>query len=223
MRKRREAGSEGYWLRLRGRSRCSYGRRSYCDTSPIRDRMLGLAPRPAARIQRGTEGLRTMTNTKRDDAARMRGELSRDRFGRRLSPAIDARRRLNADRPSTTVTSAAGSARASAATATSRGRTTSGLGRNGTGTSASAFALLNSPGRDRGPLRVAAELERLEGARSVRAERGDYENAAGVQLIADQRALPVRRGVSAVAGTTMSLHEQSLVLANPFVRELGAR
>ena len=89
--------------------------------------------------------------------------------------------------------------------------------------SASAFALLNSPGRGWIPRRVAAGLGRLEGARSVPAERGDDENAAGVQLIAHQRALPVRRGVSASGGTMMSLHEQSLVLVNPFLREFGAR
>jgi hypothetical protein len=39
-----------------------------------------------------------MTNTKRGDMARKRGELTRDGVGRRLSPAIDARRRLNAQR-----------------------------------------------------------------------------------------------------------------------------
>ncbi|MFL5861798.1 MAG: hypothetical protein ACJ780_13625 [Solirubrobacteraceae bacterium] len=39
-----------------------------------------------------------MAGTKRNDLARKRGELSHDGVGRRLSPAIDARRRLNADR-----------------------------------------------------------------------------------------------------------------------------
>ena len=38
-----------------------------------------------------------MTSIKRDDVARKRGELSRDGV-RRLSPAIDARRRPNAIR-----------------------------------------------------------------------------------------------------------------------------
>jgi hypothetical protein len=47
-----------------------------------------------------------MTSSKRDDVARKRGELSRDGVGRRLSPAIDARRRLNAQRASATGTSA---------------------------------------------------------------------------------------------------------------------
>ena len=47
-----------------------------------------------------------MTSTKRDDAARKRSEVSRDRVGRRLSPAIDARRRLNAQRRDTAPTSA---------------------------------------------------------------------------------------------------------------------
>jgi hypothetical protein len=37
-----------------------------------------------------------MAGTKRKDLARKRGELSHDGAGRRLSPAIDARRRLNA-------------------------------------------------------------------------------------------------------------------------------
>ena len=39
-----------------------------------------------------------MTNIKRDDKARRRGQLSRGSTGRRLSQAIDARRRLNAPR-----------------------------------------------------------------------------------------------------------------------------
>ena len=47
---------------------------------------------------RGTEGLKTMTHTRQDLAARRRGELSRDRESRRLRSAIDAQRRLNARR-----------------------------------------------------------------------------------------------------------------------------
>jgi hypothetical protein len=47
-----------------------------------------------------------MTSTPRDDAARRRGEVSRDGVGRRLSPAIEARRRLNAHRRWTAGTSA---------------------------------------------------------------------------------------------------------------------
>ena len=39
-----------------------------------------------------------MTSTKRVDAARKRGESSRDQVRRRLSPAIDAQRRLNVRR-----------------------------------------------------------------------------------------------------------------------------
>ena len=39
-----------------------------------------------------------MASMRRDDVARKRGELSHDGVGRRLSPAIDARRRLNAHR-----------------------------------------------------------------------------------------------------------------------------
>lgn len=50
--------------------------------------------------------MRTMTSTTRDEAARRRGELSHDGVGRRLSPAIDARRRLNAQRRGTAGTSA---------------------------------------------------------------------------------------------------------------------
>ena len=50
--------------------------------------------------------LRTMSSTKRDDAARRRGEFSRDGVGRRLSPAIDVRRRLNAQRRGTAGASA---------------------------------------------------------------------------------------------------------------------
>lgn len=47
-----------------------------------------------------------MTRNKRADAARKRGELSHDGVGRRLSPAIDARRRLNAHRQRPAGTSA---------------------------------------------------------------------------------------------------------------------
>lgn len=39
-----------------------------------------------------------MTRTEHNRAARRRGELTRDRGSRRLSPAIDAQRRLNARR-----------------------------------------------------------------------------------------------------------------------------
>ena len=38
----------------------------------------------------------TMTRTEQNVAARRRGELSRDRGSRRISPTIDAQRRLNA-------------------------------------------------------------------------------------------------------------------------------
>jgi hypothetical protein len=47
---------------------------------------------------RGTEGLETMTRTEHSRAARRRGELTRDRGSLRLSPAIDAQRRLNTRR-----------------------------------------------------------------------------------------------------------------------------
>ena len=40
-----------------------------------------------------------MTSIKRDIAARRRAKLNRDSVGRRLSPAIDAQRRLNGRRP----------------------------------------------------------------------------------------------------------------------------
>ena len=46
-----------------------------------------------------------MTNMERDNAAGRRGELDRGGLGRRLSPAIDARRRGNAQRPATAFTS----------------------------------------------------------------------------------------------------------------------
>jgi hypothetical protein len=46
------------------------------------------------------EGLRTMTSRKRDRPAHRRAELNRDSVDRRLSPVIDAQRRLNAHRPS---------------------------------------------------------------------------------------------------------------------------
>ncbi len=47
-----------------------------------------------------------MTSTKRDEAARRRGEVGRDGVGRRLSPAIEARRRLDAQRRGSAGTSA---------------------------------------------------------------------------------------------------------------------
>ena len=47
-----------------------------------------------------------MTSTTRDEAARRRGEVSRDGVGRRLSPAIEAQRRRNAQRRETAGTSA---------------------------------------------------------------------------------------------------------------------
>jgi hypothetical protein len=42
------------------------------------------------------EGVKTMTRTDHDWAARRREELARDRGSRRVSSAIDARRRLTA-------------------------------------------------------------------------------------------------------------------------------
>ena len=45
-----------------------------------------------------------MTRTEQYSAARRRGELTRDRGSRRLSPAIDAQRRLNARRADGTPT-----------------------------------------------------------------------------------------------------------------------
>ena len=102
VRQRREAGSVGHWLRLRGRSTTSRRR-------PVGSRL----PRPIMSSRRWVwpsscranpmrDGrLRTMTNVKPDHAARKRGELSGDGVGRRLSPVIDARRRLHARRRAT--------------------------------------------------------------------------------------------------------------------------
>ena len=55
----------------------------------------------------GREGLRSMTRTEHNLAARRRGELTRDRGSRRISPAIDAQRRLNARQADGTPTNAA--------------------------------------------------------------------------------------------------------------------
>jgi hypothetical protein len=87
-------------LRLRGRSTISTGgARRLAAASPIMcDRPLGIALFLPVRIQRRDGRLRSMAGTKRNDIARKRGELSHDGVGRRLSPAIDARRRLNAHR-----------------------------------------------------------------------------------------------------------------------------
>src|ERR1700745_4195421 len=52
----------------------------------------------------GREGLKTMTRTEHNRAARRRGELTGDRGSRRLSPAIDAQRRLNARQADATQT-----------------------------------------------------------------------------------------------------------------------
>jgi hypothetical protein len=52
----------------------------------------------------GREGLNTMTRTEPNRAARRRGELTGDRGSRRLAPAIDAQRRLNARRAEATQT-----------------------------------------------------------------------------------------------------------------------
>ena len=49
----------------------------------------------SARARAGREGLMTMKRTEHNSAARRRGELTRDRGSRRVSVAIDARRRLN--------------------------------------------------------------------------------------------------------------------------------
>jgi hypothetical protein len=53
------------------------------------------APLPCARPGRGRESLNMMKRTEHNSAARRRGELPRERGSLRLSPAIDARRRLN--------------------------------------------------------------------------------------------------------------------------------
>jgi hypothetical protein len=70
------------------------------------DHPLGKSQLAAVRIQRRMEGLRTMTSTTRNEAARRRGDVSHDGVGRRLSPAIEARRRLNAQRRGTAGSSA---------------------------------------------------------------------------------------------------------------------
>ncbi len=56
-------------------------------------------PFPSERLQPRDGRLRTMTSIKRYAAARRRGELNRGSVGRRLSPAIDARRGLIGQRP----------------------------------------------------------------------------------------------------------------------------
>jgi hypothetical protein len=48
--------------------------------------------------ERDGKGLMTMKRMEHDSAARRRGELTRDRGSRRVSVAIDARRRLNSGR-----------------------------------------------------------------------------------------------------------------------------
>jgi hypothetical protein len=55
----------------------------------------------------GREGLKTMTRTEHNSAARRRGELIGDRGSRRLSPAIDAQQRLNARHADATPTDTA--------------------------------------------------------------------------------------------------------------------
>jgi hypothetical protein len=53
--KRREAGSGGHWLRLRGRSVATQGRRLSVGGSGVTIAAV-LSPLPSARTNRGTEG-----------------------------------------------------------------------------------------------------------------------------------------------------------------------
>jgi hypothetical protein len=52
------------------------------------------------------EGVETMRRTKHDRAARLRGELARDRGLRRVASAIDAKRRLSEQPARATLTKA---------------------------------------------------------------------------------------------------------------------
>jgi hypothetical protein len=88
-----------YRLRLRGRPAIPNGvaNRLAAARPTMPDRPPGI-PSPCRANPTRDGRLRPMTRTKRADAARERGELSHHGVGRRLWAAIDARRRLNADR-----------------------------------------------------------------------------------------------------------------------------
>jgi hypothetical protein len=78
-----------------------YGRHSTgLVAAPRSDRPLGGSrPLPSrADPTEGRKGVKTMTSRRRDWAARTRGQLNRERGSRRLLPAIDAQRSLNAPR-----------------------------------------------------------------------------------------------------------------------------
>jgi hypothetical protein len=96
---RLEAGSRSHWLRLRGRCRTSVGVvHRLAVASPTVFLLAGLSPLPSERIRPRDGRLSIMTSIKRDVAARGREEVARGSACRRLSPAIDARRRLSGQR-----------------------------------------------------------------------------------------------------------------------------
>jgi len=98
-RKRREAGSGSHWLRLRGRCTSSMGVvHRLAVVSP--DCLIARQVWPSCFRVNLIQGRwsKTMTSVKRDVAARRPGELNRGSVCHRLSPAIDAGRRLNGRR-----------------------------------------------------------------------------------------------------------------------------
>jgi hypothetical protein len=99
-------GSDLRWVRPRSSHR-AYASRRKASAPEIQHRDLnarGASPQPSARTQYDGKASKTMTHRRQDLGARRRGELDRDRGSRRLSQAIDAKRRLNdrrADSPRT--------------------------------------------------------------------------------------------------------------------------
>ncbi len=92
---RREAWVTGF---DRGAGVLLYGRYA---TGPVASSPISLNARVLALFlargfHRGTEGVKAMTHTEHDRAARRRGELSRDHGSWRVPLAIDAQRRLTA-------------------------------------------------------------------------------------------------------------------------------
>ena len=90
-------GRRGLLVLTAGPVPCFYGR---YPTGPVASSLLltrgGSAPLPLRTVPtEGWEGVKMMTRTEQNWAARRRGELARDRGSRRVSSAIDAQRRMN--------------------------------------------------------------------------------------------------------------------------------
>ena len=92
-------GRPGLLVLTAGPVRLLYGRypTGPVASSPIWLNARGFSPSSLRAVStEGSKGVKTMTRTEHDRAARRRGELARDRGSRRVSSVIDAQRRLTA-------------------------------------------------------------------------------------------------------------------------------